>query len=54
MATGGTLVNPRRRPANDSALRELSRPSTTGASVQKGESHPSAPATSSVLQPGSK
>ena len=36
--TGGTLVNPQRRPANDLALRELTGPSTTGASLQKGES----------------
>jgi mannose-6-phosphate isomerase-like protein (cupin superfamily) len=38
MVTAGTLVNPQRRPANDVALRELTGPSTTGASIQKGES----------------
>ena len=38
LVTGGTLVNPQRRPPNDAALRELTGPSTTGASVQKGES----------------
>ena len=38
MVTGGALVNPQRRPANDAALRDLTGPSTTGASVQKGES----------------
>lgn len=38
MVTAGTLVNPQRRPSNDAALRELTGPSTTGASLQKGES----------------
>jgi mannose-6-phosphate isomerase-like protein (cupin superfamily) len=38
MVTGGTLVNPQRRPSNDAALRQLTGPSTTGASLQKGES----------------
>ena len=38
MVTAGTLVNPQRQPSNDAALRELTGPSTTGASIQKGES----------------
>ena len=38
MVTAGALVNPQRRPPNDVALRELTGPSTTGASLQKGES----------------
>jgi uncharacterized RmlC-like cupin family protein len=38
MVTGGMLVSPERRPANDAALRDLTGPSTTGASLQKGES----------------
>jgi mannose-6-phosphate isomerase-like protein (cupin superfamily) len=38
MVTGGTLVKPQRRPSNDVALRELTGPSITGASVQEGES----------------
>jgi mannose-6-phosphate isomerase-like protein (cupin superfamily) len=38
VVTAGTLVNPQRRPPNDVALRELTGPSTTGASLQKGES----------------
>ena len=38
MVTGGTLVKPQRRPSNDVALRELTSPSITGASLQEGES----------------
>ncbi|HEY1242741.1 MAG TPA: hypothetical protein VGF16_19405, partial [Bryobacteraceae bacterium] len=38
MVTGGTLVNPQRRPANDAALRDLTGPSTTGTSLRSGES----------------
>lgn len=39
MVTAGSLVNPQKRPPTDVAFRELSGPSTTGASLQNGESH---------------
>lgn len=38
MVTGGTLVKPERRGANDVALRDLTGPSTSGVSLQEGES----------------
>jgi mannose-6-phosphate isomerase-like protein (cupin superfamily) len=38
MVTGGTLVKPQRRSSNDVALRELTGPSVSGASIQEGES----------------
>jgi mannose-6-phosphate isomerase-like protein (cupin superfamily) len=38
MVTGGTLVKPQRRGSNDAALRDLTGPSTSGASIQEGES----------------
>ena len=52
LVTGGALVNPQRRPPNDAALRELSGPSTTGASVQKGESRHVGPGDIVVIPAG--
>jgi len=52
MMTGGTLVNPQRRPANDVALRELTGPSVTGASLQKGESRKVGPGDTVIIPAG--
>jgi mannose-6-phosphate isomerase-like protein (cupin superfamily) len=38
MVTGGTLVKPQPRGSNDVALRDLTGPSVSGASIQEGES----------------
>ena len=52
MVTGGTQVNPQRRPANDTALRELTGPSTAGASVQNGESRQVGPGDIVIIPAG--
>lgn len=52
MVTGGTQVNPQRRPANDTALRELTGPSIAGASVQNGESRQVGPGDIVIIPAG--
>ena len=52
MVTGGTQVSPQRRPANDAALRELTGPSTAGASVQNGESRQVGPGDIVIIPAG--
>jgi uncharacterized RmlC-like cupin family protein len=52
MVTGGTQVNPQPRPANDTALRELTGPSIAGASVQNGESRQVGPGDIVIIPAG--
>jgi len=52
MVTGGTLVKPQKRGANDPALRELTGPSTSGDSLQKGESRQVGPGDMVIIPAG--
>ena len=52
MVTGGTLVKPQRRGSNDAALRELTGPSVSGASIQEGESRHVGPGDMVIIPAG--